>query len=60
MRIPSIGLRGAAAAMVVSDALTTFYVLKTSLRLLEESPSDFLRSMLKVPRMGNLLRRSAS
>lgn len=60
MRIPSVGLRGAAAAMVVSDALTTVYVLKTSLRLLEESPSDFLRSMLKVPRIGNFLRRSTS
>ncbi len=54
MRIPSIGLRGAAAAMVVTDALTTFYVLKRSLRLLEELPSDFLRSMLKFPKLGNL------
>jgi O-antigen/teichoic acid export membrane protein len=57
MRIPSVGLRGAAAAMVVSDALTTTYVVKKSLRLLEETPYDYLRSMMKIPDIRKHIRR---
>lgn len=57
MKVPSIGLRGAAAAMVVTDALTTIYVLKTSLRLLEESLSSFLSSMLRIPKIWNVHRK---
>ncbi len=60
MRIPSIGLRGAAAAMVVSDALNTAYVVKKSLRLLEETPYDYFRSMMKIPDIRRYIRSSFS
>ena len=60
MRIPSVGLRGAAAAMVVADALNTAYVVKKSLRLLEETPYDYFRSMLKFPDIRKHIRSSFS
>jgi O-antigen/teichoic acid export membrane protein len=60
MRIPSLGLRGAAAALTVGDLFTTVYVLRTSLRLLEETPREFLISMLKPPNVGNIFRRTTS
>ena len=59
MRVPSIGLRGAAAAMVVADALTMVYVLKTSLQLLEEPPYDFVRSMTRIPNLLKIIRKAA-
>jgi Na+-driven multidrug efflux pump len=46
MHVPSLGLRGAAMALVVGDAITAYYVLRESLRLLQDDFGDFARSML--------------
>jgi O-antigen/teichoic acid export membrane protein len=59
MRIPSLGLRGAAAAMLIGDAITTVYVLKTSLRLLNETPKAFMTSMVKMSNIPRSFRQSA-
>jgi O-antigen/teichoic acid export membrane protein len=51
MRIPALGLRGAAGAMVLTDVLAATYVLKLSLGLLNDTPSAFFLSMLSVPKL---------
>ncbi len=38
MHVPSLGLRGAAIALVAGDLFTAFYVLRESLRLLDDTP----------------------
>lgn len=49
MNVNSLGLRGAAIALIIGDALTAPYVLHTSLVLVQESLSDFCKSLLEVP-----------
>jgi O-antigen/teichoic acid export membrane protein len=46
MHVPSLGLRGAAIALVIGDIFTAYYVLHESLRLLGDNFGDFARSML--------------
>jgi O-antigen/teichoic acid export membrane protein len=46
MHVPSLGLRGAAIALVIGDLFTAYYVLHESLRLLGDNRGDFARSML--------------
>ena len=58
MRIPSLGLRGAAIALVAGDMFTAVYVLRESLRLLGDNLGDFTRSMLDLSLVPRLWRRS--
>ncbi len=53
MHVPSLGLRGAAVALVVGDFVTAMYVLRESLRLLQDDLGGFFRSMADL----SLLRR---
>lgn len=46
MHIPALGLRGAAIALTFGDLLTALYVLRESLRLLDDSFSAFTASLL--------------
>lgn len=55
MKVPALGLRGAAIALVVGDLITAAVVLRTSLRLVEDKFESFLQSMLEFP--SSLLRR---
>jgi O-antigen/teichoic acid export membrane protein len=51
MRLPFLGLRGAALALVVGDLITAAVVLRTSLRLIGDTPGEFFRSMFDFPRL---------
>jgi O-antigen/teichoic acid export membrane protein len=53
MHIPALGLRGAAMALVMGDSVTAIYVLRESLRLLQDDVGGFFRSMVDL----SLLRR---
>ena len=57
MRVTSLGLRGAAIALVAGDLFTAFYVLRESLRLLGDSLGGFTRSMLDLSLLQALWRR---
>jgi Na+-driven multidrug efflux pump len=57
MHVSSLGLRGAAIALVAGDAFTAFYVLRESLQLLGDDPGDFARSMLDLSLLQTLWRR---
>jgi O-antigen/teichoic acid export membrane protein len=57
MHVPSLGLRGAAIALVVGDLFTAYYVLHESLRLLGDNPGDFARSMLDLSLLPRLWKR---
>jgi O-antigen/teichoic acid export membrane protein len=57
MHVGSLGLRGAAIALVAGDLFTAFYVLRESLQLLDENLGDFARSMLDLSLLQGLLRR---
>ena len=46
MRVPALGLRGAALALTIGDLITALYVLRESLRLLDDNLSAFMSSML--------------
>jgi Na+-driven multidrug efflux pump len=58
MHIPSLGLRGAAIALVAGDLFTAVYVLRESLRLLGDNLANFMRSMLDLSLVPRLWRRS--
>jgi Na+-driven multidrug efflux pump len=58
MHIPSLGLRGAAIALVAGDLFTAVYVLRESLRLLGDNLAEFMRSMLDLSLVPRLWRRS--
>jgi len=49
MKIGPLGLRGAAVALVLGDVFIASYVLRTSLRLVEDTVPNFCRSLLEVP-----------
>jgi O-antigen/teichoic acid export membrane protein len=57
MHSPSLGLRGAAIALVAGDAFTAFYVLRESLGLLGDTLHGFARSMVDLSPLPRLLRR---
>jgi O-antigen/teichoic acid export membrane protein len=57
MHVPSLGLRGAAIALVLGDIVTAFYVLRESLHLLADSPGGFAGSMLDLSLLQTLWRR---
>jgi Na+-driven multidrug efflux pump len=57
MLVPSLGLRGAAIALVAGDLFTAVYVLRESLRLLNDNLGDFTRSMLDLSLLQRLWRR---
>lgn len=58
MHVPSLGLRGAAIALVVGDVFTAFYVVRESLHLLGDSLTGFTRSLLDWSLLPGLWRRS--
>jgi O-antigen/teichoic acid export membrane protein len=60
MHIPALGLRGAAMGLVAGDFFTAFYVLRESLRLLNDNLTDFARSMLDLSLLRRLWRRPAA
>jgi O-antigen/teichoic acid export membrane protein len=47
----AFGLEGTAAALLAIDALMVAYVLPKSLRVIDDSPSQFLRALFSVPRV---------
>jgi O-antigen/teichoic acid export membrane protein len=49
MKVPYLGLRGAAIALVVADLITAAVVLRTSLRLIDDTPGNFFQSMFEMP-----------
>lgn len=51
MEVPSIGIRGAGAGLVIADVIVAGSVLRTSLGLVEDTIFGFVRSMLGVPRL---------
>jgi O-antigen/teichoic acid export membrane protein len=57
MHAPTLGLRGAAIALVAEDLFAAFYVLHESLRLLGDNLGDFARSMMDVSLLLRLWRR---
>ena len=57
MHVPSLGLRGAAIALVAGDLFTAVYVLRESLRLLDDNLGDFTRSMLDLSLLQRFWRR---
>ncbi len=59
MHVPELRLRGAAIALTVGDLITALYVLRESLRLLEDNLSSFMTSMLDFSVLRHLTRRPA-
>jgi Na+-driven multidrug efflux pump len=57
MHVPSLGLRGAAIALVAGDVFTAFYVLRESLGLLGDTLGGFARSMLDLSPLQRFWRR---
>ena len=51
MKVPTLQLRGAAFALVIGDAINAAYILRISLRLLDDNLADFARSLLTIPRL---------
>jgi O-antigen/teichoic acid export membrane protein len=51
MKVPVLQLRGAALGLVVGDVINVLFILRISLRLLDDNLADFARSMLSVPRL---------
>ncbi len=58
MRVHSLGLRGAAIALAAGDLVTASYVLRESLRLLDDNMVDFMGSMLDLSVVPQLWRKS--
>jgi hypothetical protein len=52
MKVPSLGLRGAAAGLMIGDVINLSYILRISLRILDEEPLTFVNSLLTIPRLG--------
>ena len=57
MHVPSLGLRGAAIALVAGDVFTAVYVVRESLGLLGDTLGGFARSMLDLSPLLRLWRR---
>jgi Na+-driven multidrug efflux pump len=57
MHVKTLGLRGAAIALVAGDIFTAFYVLHESLRLLGDNLGDFTRSLMDLSLLQRLWRR---
>jgi O-antigen/teichoic acid export membrane protein len=57
LHVPSLGLRGAAIALVAGDVFTAFYVLRESLGLLGDTLGGFAHSMLDLSPLQRLWRR---
>jgi O-antigen/teichoic acid export membrane protein len=55
MKVTSLGLRGAAAALLLGDAILTTYVMRTSLALVHDTLPQFVRSMLQLPKLGRII-----
>jgi O-antigen/teichoic acid export membrane protein len=51
MKVPFLGLRGAAIALVIGDIAIALFVLRTSLRLVDDTFERFLRSMFELPKI---------
>jgi len=50
------GLRSVACAMVLGEIVTSSYVLRASLRLVQDQPLEFFRSLLTPPNLGVMFR----
>jgi O-antigen/teichoic acid export membrane protein len=48
----TLGLRGVAAGLVIADIITALYVVRASLKLLNDTVDAFWKSMLTLPRGG--------
>jgi O-antigen/teichoic acid export membrane protein len=59
MRVPALGLRGAAIGLTAGDLLCALYVLRESLRLLDDNLQGFLGSILDLAPLFRLGRRLA-
>ncbi len=59
MRVQGLGLRGAAIALTMGDLVTAVYVVRESLRLLDDTLSGFLGSMLDLSPLWRLAKRPA-
>jgi O-antigen/teichoic acid export membrane protein len=57
MHVSTLGLRGAAIALVLEDLFAATYILRDSLRLLGDNLGDFARSMVDVSLLQRLWRR---
>jgi Na+-driven multidrug efflux pump len=57
MHVSSLGLRGAAIALVAGDAFTAVYVLRESLQLLGDNLGDFVHSQMDLSLLQQLWRR---
>ena len=55
MRVPALGLRGAAIALVAGDLFTAVYVVRESLQLLGEPLGGFARSLLDVSSLAKIV-----
>jgi O-antigen/teichoic acid export membrane protein len=53
--IPHLGIVGAAAALLASDALMTGYVVRTALRHVEDSAQGFVTALCSIPRFRQVL-----
>src|SRR5277367_5356156 len=51
MKVPALELRGAALGLVIGDAINALYILRISLRLLDDNLPAFVRSMFSLPRL---------
>ena len=49
-RVDSLQLRGAAIALVIGDAIMAVSVLRGSLKLVDDSPQEFIASIIRLPR----------
>ena len=57
MHVNSLGLRGAAIALLAGDLFTAVYVVRESLHLLGDNLGDFIRSLLDLSLLPRLWRR---
>ena len=57
MQVSPLGLRGAALALLLGDAVTAFYVLRESLALLNDPLGGFIRSLADVSLLKSLWKR---
>jgi O-antigen/teichoic acid export membrane protein len=58
MHVSTLGLRGAALALLAGDTFTAFYVVRESLGLLGDNLRDFMRSLLDFSTLSRALRRT--
>jgi O-antigen/teichoic acid export membrane protein len=53
--VPHLGIVGAAAALLASDALMTGYVVRTALRHVEDNAQGFVTALCSIPRFRQFL-----